>query len=130
MLAIPYPIIDPVIVSVGPFAIRWYALAYIAGLVIGWRYCLALAKRPPNVARPQDIDDFLVWATLGVVLGGRTGYVLFYNFTYYAQHPFEALALWHGGMSFHGGMLGVIAAILLFCRQRGISLLAFADIIA
>ena len=129
MLAIPYPVIDPVIVSLGPFAIRWYALAYIAGLVIGWRYCLAIAKQPPEVARPQDIDDFLVWATLGVVLGGRIGYILFYNLGQYSAEPLEIFAVWHGGMSFHGGALGVIVAIILFCRQRHISLLAFADII-
>jgi phosphatidylglycerol:prolipoprotein diacylglycerol transferase len=129
MLAIPYPVIDPVLVTVGPFAIRWYALAYIAGLLIGWRYCLSLAKRPPQVARPQDIDDFLVWATLGVVLGGRTGYVLFYNLPNYIAHPLEIFALWHGGMSFHGGAIGVCVAILLFCRQRRIPLMAFADII-
>jgi len=129
MLVIPYPAIDPVVVSFGPFAIRWYALAYIAGLIIGWRYCLAMAKQTPQVARVQDIDDFLVWATLGVVLGGRTGYILFYNFDYYAAHPLEIFALWHGGMSFHGGMLGVIVALILFCRQRKIPLLAFSDII-
>jgi len=139
MLAIPFPAIDPEVFSfgpfaidhwsIGPFAIRWYALAYIAGLIIGWRYCLALAKRPPQVARPQDVDDFLVWATLGVVLGGRTGYVLFYNLPYYLQHPIEMFFLWRGGMSFHGGALGVCIAILLFCRQRQIKLLAFADII-
>ena len=140
MFVIPFPAIDPEIFSfgpftvdhwsIGPFAIRWYALAYIAGLIIGWRYCLALAKRPPQVARPQDIDDFLVWATLGVVLGGRTGYVLFYNLPYYLAHPIEIFFLWRGGMSFHGGALGVCVAILLFCRQREIKLLAFADIIA
>src|SRR6185437_14847010 len=93
--------------SLGPFAVRWYALAYIAGLIIGWRYCLALAKKPPQVARAQDIDDFLVWATLGVVLGGRIGYILFYNFDQYAAHPIEMLYLWRGGMSFHGGAAGV-----------------------
>ncbi len=81
---IPFPAIDPVAVSLGPFAIRWYALAYIAGLVIGWRYCLGLAERPPHLVRGQDVDDFLVWATLGVVLGGRIGYVLFYNPGYYS----------------------------------------------
>ena len=138
-LVIPFPAIDPEIFSfgpyllghwsVGPFAVRWYALAYIAGLIIGWRYCLALATRPPQVARAQDVDDFLVWATLGVVLGGRTGYVLFYNLPYYLQHPIEVFFLWRGGMSFHGGALGVFIAILLFCRQRKIRLLAFADII-
>jgi phosphatidylglycerol---prolipoprotein diacylglyceryl transferase len=140
MLIIPYPNIHPEIFSIGPFAIgnwslgpfavRWYALAYIAGLIIGWRYCLAIAKRPPQVARPQDIDDFLVWATIGVVLGGRIGYILFYNFDEYAAHPIEMLYLWRGGMSFHGGALGVMAAIILFCRQRGIPMLAFAYIIA
>ncbi len=140
MLIIPYPDIHPEIFSIGPFAIgnwslgpfavRWYALAYIAGLIIGWRYCLAIAKRPPQVARPQDIDDFLVWATIGVVLGGRIGYILFYNFDQYAAHPIEVLYLWRGGMSFHGGALGVMVAIILFCRQRAIPMLAFADIIA
>ena len=139
MVVIPYPNIHPEIFSVGPFAIgnwslgpfavRWYALAYIAGLIIGWRYCLALAKKPPQVARPQDIDDFLVWATLGVVLGGRIGYVLFYNFDQYAGHPIEMLYLWRGGMSFHGGAAGVCIAIVLFCLQRHIPMVAFADII-
>ncbi len=118
--------------SLGPFDldIRWYALAYIAGLVLGWRYCLALARKPPRVARPEDIDDFLVWATLGVVLGGRTGYVLFYRPDFYFAHPDQILAIWHGGMSFHGGALGVLAALALFCRQRGIPLLGLSDIIA
>jgi phosphatidylglycerol---prolipoprotein diacylglyceryl transferase len=139
MVVIPYPNIHPEIFSIGPFAVgnwslgpfavRWYALAYIAGLIIGWRYCLALAKKPPQVARAQDIDDFLVWATLGVVLGGRIGYILFYNFDQYAAHPIEMLYLWRGGMSFHGGALGVMCAIVLFCRQRGIPMVAFADII-
>jgi phosphatidylglycerol:prolipoprotein diacylglycerol transferase len=130
MLVIPYPAIDPVAVSIGPLAIRWYALAYIVGLILGWRYCLAIAKQPPQIARVQDLDDFLVWATLGVVLGGRIGYVLFYNLQQYLAHPFEIVALWHGGMSFHGGALGVIVAILLFCRQRKINVFGFADIIS
>ena len=119
-LVIPFPAIDPVAVSFGPFAIRWYALAYIAGLVIGWRYCLALAGRPPHLVRRQDVDDFLVWATLGVVLGGRLGYVLFYNPGYYFAHPLQALFVWHGGMSFHGGAIGVTVAIILFTRARKI----------
>ncbi len=127
--AIPFPAIDPVAISFGPFAIRWYALAYIAGLVIGWRYCLALADRPPHLVRRQDIDDFLVWATLGVVLGGRIGYVLFYNPGYYFAHPVQALYVWHGGMSFHGGAIGVTLAIILFTRARRIPLFAFSDII-
>src|ERR1700744_5675099 len=95
-MLLPFPAIDPVAVSFGPFAIRWYALAYIVGLIIGWRYCLMLADRRPNLVSRKEIDDFLVWATLGVVLGGRTGYVLFYNLPYYAEHPIQALYLWHG----------------------------------
>jgi phosphatidylglycerol---prolipoprotein diacylglyceryl transferase len=126
---IPFPDINPVAVSLGPFAIRWYALAYIAGLVIGWRYCLALAGRPPYLVRRQDIDDFLVWATLGVVLGGRIGYVLFYNPGYYVAHPLQAFYVWHGGMSFHGGALGVTIALILFTRACGIRLFVFSDII-
>jgi phosphatidylglycerol:prolipoprotein diacylglycerol transferase len=130
LLAIPYPVINPVALSLGPLEIRWYALAYIVGLLIGWRYCLALAERPPRLVGRKDIDDFLAWATLGVVLGGRIGYVLFYNFGYFAAHPSEIPAMWHGGMSFHGGALVVTAAILWFTRKRRLPVLAFADIIA
>lgn len=129
LFVIPFPAINPVAVSFGPFAIRWYALAYIVGLVVGWRYCLALADRPPDLVRRQDVDDFLVWATLGVVLGGRIGYVLFYNPGYYFAHPLQALYVWHGGMSFHGGAIGVTLAIVLFTSVRGVRLLAFSDII-
>jgi phosphatidylglycerol:prolipoprotein diacylglycerol transferase len=129
LFAIPFPAIDPVAISLGPFAIRWYALAYIVGLLIGWRYCLTLAGRPPHLVARQDVDDFLVWATLGVVLGGRIGYVLFYKPGYYAFHPVEALYAWHGGMSFHGGALGVTIAILIFSRARQIPLFAFSDVI-
>ncbi len=130
MLVIPYPDINPIALAIGPLEIRWYALAYIAGLLIGWRYCLWVAKRPPVVATPAIIDDFLVWATLGVVLGGRAGYVLFYQPDFYFAHPAQIFEVWHGGMSFHGGLLGVMVALWLFCRQRGIALLAFSDVIA
>ena len=130
ILTIPYPDIGSVALQLGPLAIRWYALAYITGLVLGWRYCLALAKRPPHVLKPIDIDDFLVWATLGVVLGGRTGYVLFYRPGFYLGDPLEALQLWHGGMSFHGGCAGVALAMWLFARRRGVPLLILADIVA
>jgi phosphatidylglycerol:prolipoprotein diacylglycerol transferase len=130
LFAIPFPAIEPVAVAIGPFVVRWYALAYIVGLLLGWRYCLVLADRPPRLVERRDIDDFLVWATLGVVLGGRIGYVLFYQPGYYLQHPIEALYLWHGGMSFHGGALGVTLAILLFTRARRLPVLAFSDVIA
>jgi phosphatidylglycerol:prolipoprotein diacylglycerol transferase len=129
MLVIPYPAIDPVLIEFGPFAIRWYALAYIAGLLIGWRYCLSMARRPPQVIDPAALDDFLVWVTLGVVLGGRIGYVLFYNLPFYLQHPVDALKIWTGGMSFHGGAIGVVLATLLFTRLRKIDFLGLSDIL-
>jgi phosphatidylglycerol:prolipoprotein diacylglycerol transferase len=130
IFTIPFPALDPVAISLGPFAIRWYALAYIVGLLIGWRYCLTLAARPPHMVARQEVDDFLVWATLGVVLGGRIGYVLFYKPGYYIYHPLEALYVWHGGMSFHGGAIGVTIAILLFTHRRRIRLFSFSDIIS
>jgi len=125
-----FPDIDPVALQLGPFAIRWYALAYIIGLVGGWRYCLHLAGRSPQSIPPRAIDDFLVWATLGVVLGGRLGFVLFYQPAFYLENPIEIVKVWRGGMSFHGGLLGVILAVILFARARGIAVLAMADIIA
>jgi phosphatidylglycerol---prolipoprotein diacylglyceryl transferase len=124
-----YPSIDPVAFEIGPLVIRWYALAYLAGLILGWRYCIHLARRLPGRPDPIDFDDFLTWAVIGVVLGGRIGYVLFYNLPQYLAHPLEALEVWKGGMSFHGGLTGVVVAVLLFCRHRGISPYAFADIV-
>lgn len=125
-----FPGFDPVLVQVGPFAIRWYALAYIIGLVLGWRLLRRLVQKPPAVATAVQADDFLTWATFGVVLGGRLGYVLFYQPAFYLRHPLHALAVWQGGMSFHGGMLGVAVAIVWFCRHERISILGFADRIA
>ncbi|NQV46218.1 MAG: prolipoprotein diacylglyceryl transferase [Rhodospirillaceae bacterium] len=130
LLALPFPNIDPVIFEIGPLAIRWYSLAYIAGLMLGWRYMLHQSEKPPQAATREDVDDFLVWATLGVVLGGRLGYVIFYNFSFYLQNPLAALQVWQGGMSFHGGVLGVVAAGWLFVRKRSIPALRFADMIA
>ncbi|HZK88861.1 MAG TPA: prolipoprotein diacylglyceryl transferase [Stellaceae bacterium] len=129
LFAIPFPALDPIAVAFGPFAVRWYALAYIVALIIGWRYCLMLADRPPNLVARRDIDDFLVWATLGVVLGGRVGFVLFYNLPFYVDHPLQVFELWHGGMSFHGGALGVTLAIILFARNRGLPIFALSDIV-
>jgi phosphatidylglycerol---prolipoprotein diacylglyceryl transferase len=125
-----FPQFDPVIVQFGPFAIRWYALAYIVGLVLGWRLVRRLAQQSPPVADTRQVDDFLTWATLGVVLGGRLGYVLFYQPDLYLAHPAMILAVWEGGMSFHGGMLGVTVALIWFCRRQAISVLGFADRIA
>jgi phosphatidylglycerol:prolipoprotein diacylglycerol transferase len=125
-----FPQFDPVIVQIGPFGIRWYALAYIAGLVLGWRLLRRLVQQAPVVATPVQADDFLTWATLGVVLGGRLGYVLFYQPGVYLTHPGMILAVWEGGMSFHGGALGVAIAIVWFCRRNAIPLLGFADRVA
>lgn len=127
---IPFPAIDPVLVEFGPFVIRWYALAYIAGILLGWRYMLSLAARQTGGPNARDIDDVVVWATLGTVLGGRLGYVLFYKPGYYLANPAEIVFVWQGGMSYHGGMLGVIGAVLLFARQRKISLLTLGDAVA
>jgi phosphatidylglycerol:prolipoprotein diacylglycerol transferase len=129
LFAIPFPAIDPVAISLGPVVVRWYALAYIVGLIIGWRYCLILADREPKLISRRDVDDFLVWATLGVVLGGRIGFVLFYNLPHYIDHPIQVFYLWHGGMSFHGGAIGVTTAIILFARHRGLSIFALSDIV-
>jgi phosphatidylglycerol:prolipoprotein diacylglycerol transferase len=135
LFALPFPAIDPVALQLGPFAIRWYALAYIAGIVGGWYYARRLAAAPSlwgAVKRPTlgDIDDLIVWIALGVVLGGRLGYVLFYNLGSYLSHPAEIFTIWRGGMSFHGGFLGTILAILLFARSRGLSGLAMLDVAA
>lgn len=127
---IPFPSIDPVLIAFGPVAIRWYSLAYIAGLLLGWRLLRRLIQRPPEVAGMNDADDFLVWAALGVILGGRMGYVLFYNSGAYLSDPLSIFAVWRGGMSFHGGLLGVIVATIVFCRRRGIDLWRFADRLA
>ncbi len=129
-LILTFPQIDPVLVSIGPFAIRWYALAYIAGLILGWRYALRLARQPGSPIAPEAIDEFLTWATIGVILGGRFGYVLFYKPGHYLAHPLEALMVWQGGMSFHGGMLGVALAILAFAWKRGIDWRHVSDICA
>ena len=133
LLAIPFPYIDPIAIEVGPFAIRWYALAYVAGIVGGWWYSRRLVAREAlwgDVRRPTllDMDDLIIWAALGIVLGGRIGYVLFYNLESYLADPLEILTIWRGGMSFHGGFLGVILAMTFFARSRGLNLLSLFDL--
>ncbi|MGH6717740.1 MAG: prolipoprotein diacylglyceryl transferase [Alphaproteobacteria bacterium] len=127
---IPFPAIDPVLIAIGPFALRWYALAYVAGLVLGWWLVRALVRRDPAGITTTDIDDFLTWATVGVIVGGRLGYVVVYNLPYFAANPAEILAVWRGGMSFHGGLVGVVVALIVFARRRRIGLLALADRVA
>ena len=122
-----FPMIDPVLVQIGPFAIRWYALAYIAGIVIGWRVARRLVQWAPKVATAEQVDDYVTWVTLGIIAGGRLGYVLFYRPGYYVTAPWEALYIWQGGMSFHGGALGVMVATWWFARRNGLDWVAFAD---
>ena len=128
--SIVFPDIDPVAISIGPLMMRWYAIAYIAGLLIGWYYARRLTRRPPGLVTERAVDDFLLWATLGVILGGRFGYVLFYKPGYYLQNPLEVLFIWQGGMSFHGGLLGVAVAIALFARSIKVPVFALSDIVA
>jgi phosphatidylglycerol---prolipoprotein diacylglyceryl transferase len=130
---LPFPDFDPVLVSIGPFAIRWYALAYIVGILLGWLYVRSLiadkrrwgGEAPLTVA---DYDDFVLWVTLGIILGGRIGYVLFYNPEYFAAHPLESFELWKGGMSFHGGFTGCVLAVILFAKSRGIPVFSLGDV--
>ena len=144
--AIPFPEIDPAIFTIpgfslfglelGPFPLRWYALAYIAGLALGWRYVRRLMTRdalwPGGKApmKPELTDDLLFYMTIGVVLGGRAGYVLFYEPQWLWEDPMAALAIWNGGMAFHGGMLGVIIGVLLYARAIGASPLSIGDAVA
>ncbi|HUY67865.1 MAG TPA: prolipoprotein diacylglyceryl transferase [Alphaproteobacteria bacterium] len=130
MLALIFPPLNPVAFSFGPIEIRWYALAYLAGFLIGWAVCLRLARQNPNGPGAQDYDDFLTWGVIGTVLGGRIGYILIYQPDYYFAHPLQMLEVWHGGMSFHGGMLGVILAALFFARRRKLNFLGFTDVLA
>lgn len=130
MLTLPFPAIDPVLFEYGPIVIRWYALAYIFGLLLGWRYIRFLVNRQPEIASTSDVDDFLTWATVGVILGGRIGYTVFYRPDYFVENPTAILRIWEGGMSFHGGLLGVVVAAILFTWKRKIPLLPFSDVVA
>lgn len=135
LLAIPFPMIDPVAVSLGPIDIRWYALAYVAGIAIGWWYMLRLVSTADLLPRGcvitrAHIDDYFFWATLAIILGGRFGYVVFYNPAYYLQNPLEALMIWQGGMAFHGGFLGIMVATFIFAKRKEISILTLGDLVA
>ncbi|MBR0830913.1 prolipoprotein diacylglyceryl transferase [Bradyrhizobium manausense] len=133
LLLINFPSFDPIALSLGPFAIRWYALAYIGGIVIGWLYARSLVKKERLWGGPApmslvQLDDFILWVTLGIILGGRTGYVLFYNLPFFIEHPAAIFRLWEGGMSFHGGFLGCVVAVMWFASRNGISILSLGDI--
>jgi phosphatidylglycerol---prolipoprotein diacylglyceryl transferase len=130
---LPYPAINPVLIHLGPLAVRWYALAYIVGILAGWIYARAIIASDrfwggPAPLTAVDFDDFVIWITLGIILGGRIGYVLFYNLPLFAAHPLQIFELWNGGMSFHGGFLGSMTAIVLFALKRKIPILSLGDI--
>lgn len=132
-LLIAFPVFNPVAIQLGPFAVRWYALAYITGIVLGWLYARAILKNERLWGGPAPIslaqlDDFILWVTLGIILGGRTGYVLFYNLPFFIAHPAEIFELWNGGMSFHGGFLGCVAAVIWFCRVNKLPILSLGDL--
>ncbi len=131
-----YPEIDPVAVSLGPLAIRWYGLAYVAGILLGWWVARRMIARPElwpgnSIAiTDRHLDDFLVWAAVGIVLGGRIGYVLFYDLDPVLANPLLALQVWNGGMSFHGGLTGATLAMLLFARKHALPTWPLFDIVA
>jgi phosphatidylglycerol:prolipoprotein diacylglycerol transferase len=130
---IPYPAINPVLFSIGPFSIRWYALAYIVGIIAGWFYARAIIASQRLWGGPAPItvgefDDFIIWITLGIIVGGRVGYVLFYNLPQFAAHPIQIFELWNGGMSFHGGVFGCVVATVLFALRRGLPMLSLGDV--
>ncbi|MGY3610576.1 prolipoprotein diacylglyceryl transferase [Bradyrhizobium sp. Leo121] len=132
-LLIDFPVFNPIAISIGPIAIRWYALAYICGIVIGWIYARQMIKNEKLWGGPAPItltqmDDFILWVTLGIIVGGRTGYVLFYNLPFFIQHPAEIFELWKGGMSFHGGFLGCVVAVMWFARRNRIPILSLGDL--
>jgi len=133
---VPFPNFDPVLVHLGPIAIRWYALAYVAGILLGWRYAVRLVRTPRlqlfrgPVATPTQVDDLILWITLGVIVGGRLGHVVFYTPSIIWKDPVEILKTWHGGMSFHGGGLGVLIAIVWFARRNKLDLLRLGDLVA
>ena len=131
----PFPDFDPVLLQLGPIAIRWYALAYVAGILLGWRYAVSMLKNPrlwtrrPPPATTEQLDDLILWITLGVILGGRLGHVLFYTPQIITQDPLEIFQVWHGGMSFHGGVIGVSIAMILYAWRNKLDLLRLADVI-
>ncbi len=135
VFAIPFPAIDPVALEIGPMVIRWYGLAYVAGLIGGWLYARWLVRQDAlwgGLPRPtvSELDDLLIYVAIGIVAGGRIGFVLFYDLPSYLENPLEIFAVWRGGMSFHGGLLGAILALWLFGKRKGYLPLSMLDLVA
>jgi phosphatidylglycerol:prolipoprotein diacylglycerol transferase len=122
--------LDPVALDLGFFQLRWYSLAYLAGIFLGYWYLLKLIKQPGSPMARRHADDLVFYAALGIILGGRVGYVLFYNLSYYLQHPLDILKLWDGGMSFHGGMIGTVLGLLYLSHKEKLQWLRVHDYVA
>jgi len=122
--------LDPVALDLGFFELRWYSLAYLAGIFIGYWYLLKLIKQPGSPMARRHADDLVFYSALGIILGGRVGYILFYNLSYYLQNPLDMLKLWDGGMSFHGGMIGTVIGILYLSRKEKLQWLRVHDYVA
>lgn len=127
---IQYPAIDPILVSLGPLAIRWYGLTYVIAFAVAWWLGRRRASQPDSTWKPADVDDLIFYGALGVILGGRIGWVLFYGFERLADDPLMILRIWEGGMSFHGGLIGVILAEILFARRQKRKLVDVLDFLA
>ncbi len=135
-LAIPFPAIDPVALHLGPVSVKWYGLAYVAGLLLGWQYLKGLLANDrlwPQGRAPLAVataDDLFIWVALGVVVGGRIGHVVLYEPQFFLQHPMEILKVWQGGMAFHGGLLGTVVAMWLFSRRYAVRVFSLLDLVA
>ena len=127
---IPYPDIDPVAISLGPLKVHWYGLMYLLGFSGAWFLGTQRAKKSNGLWKPEDVGDLIFYSAVGVIVGGRMGYVLFYNFDYFLQNPLWLFSVWEGGMSFHGGLLGVLLAVYLFGRKLGKNFFQMTDFIA
>ena len=127
---------DPVLIDLGLFQIRWYSIAYILGIILGWIYAVKIIIKSQNnkynfeSIKKSDFDDLIIYLVVGIILGGRLGYIIFYNLEYYTQNFSEIFKLWQGGMSFHGGLLGVIVAIFIYSKNKKVSFFKCSDIIA
>ncbi|PPR77638.1 MAG: Prolipoprotein diacylglyceryl transferase [Alphaproteobacteria bacterium MarineAlpha2_Bin1] len=129
-LSISFPNISPEIFSIGGFSIKWYGLAYVGSILIGWKYVSIISKKSPSGISRKNIDDLVVWVALGIIVGGRLGYTIFYQPLEYLQNPIKILEIWNGGMSFHGGLIGVIFSTIIFSKIKKIDIFHICDMLA
>ena len=130
MSALSFPFTDETLFHIGPLAVRWYALSYIVGILLGWLLLRRLTRAPDDPVGHPPLEHLINAGIIGIIVGGRLAYVLFYNFAYYASHPIEALYIWQGGMSFHGGMMGMIGAVFYVSRRHGTGFFRLMDLVA